>query len=101
MVNRGIETERNVGIFCVNQAVAKGERFDYWSAGAGGYGDPLERPVERVLEDVKDEYVTLPGARAQYGVVIQEIDRRRLRFEVDRAATEQVRAQMRAARAPR
>ena len=101
VVNRGIETERNVGIFCVNQAVAKGERFDYWSAGAGGYGDPLERPVERVLEDVKDEYVTLPGARAQYGVVIQEIDRRRLRFEVDRAATEQVRAQMRAARAPR
>ena len=65
VVNRGTESERNVGIFCVNQAVAKGERFDYWSAGAGGYGDPLERPVERVLDDVKDDYVTLPGAREQ------------------------------------
>ena len=101
VVNRGTESERNVGIFCVNQAVAKGERFDYWSAGAGGYGDPLERPVERVLDDVKDDYVTLPGAREQYGVVVTEIDRRRLGFEVNQAATEQVRAQMRAARASR
>ena len=67
VINRGTETERNIGIFSVNQPVARGERIDFWSAGAGGYGDPLERPVERVLEDVKDEYVTLKGAREQYG----------------------------------
>lgn len=97
VVNRGTETERNIGIFSVNQPVSRGERIDFWSAGAGGYGDPLDRSAERVLEDVKDEYVTLTGAREQYGVVIKEIDRRRLRFEVDRAATEQVRAQMRTA----
>ena len=101
VINRGTETERNIGIFSVNQPVVRGEWIDFWSAGAGGYGDSLDRSTEWVLEDVKDEYVTLQGAREQYGVMIKEIDRRRLQFEVDQAATDQVRAQMRATRAPR
>jgi N-methylhydantoinase B len=34
----------------------------------GGYGDPLERPVKRVQNDVKDGYVTLEQAAQVYGV---------------------------------
>jgi N-methylhydantoinase B len=36
----------------------------------GGYGDPLERDPERVKRDVRDEYVSIEGAKRDYGVVI-------------------------------
>ena len=36
----------------------------------GGWGDPYDREPERVREDVLDGYVTVEGARADYGVVI-------------------------------
>lgn len=36
----------------------------------GGYGDPLERPVEKVQEDVKNGYITLEHAEKDYGVVL-------------------------------
>jgi N-methylhydantoinase B len=36
----------------------------------GGYGDPLERDPELVLGDVLDGYVSIQGARDDYGVVI-------------------------------
>jgi N-methylhydantoinase B len=38
--------------------------------GAGGYGNPLERPSDVVLEDVLDGYVTPEGALVSYGVVV-------------------------------
>ncbi len=36
----------------------------------GGYGDPLERPVEKVRDDVQNGYVTLKQAEKQYGIVL-------------------------------
>ncbi|WP_291054431.1 hydantoinase B/oxoprolinase family protein [Herbiconiux sp.] len=42
----------------------------YITNGAGGWGDPLEREPERVLRDVRDEYVTIEGAARLYGVVV-------------------------------
>ncbi len=36
----------------------------------GGYGDPLERPVESVQSDVKNGYITLEQAEKDYGVVL-------------------------------
>jgi N-methylhydantoinase B len=36
----------------------------------GGWGDPLERPVDEVVEDVKDGYVTLEQAEREYGVLL-------------------------------
>ena len=37
----------------------------------GGYGDPLEREPERVLNDVEDGIVSREEAREIYGVVIE------------------------------
>jgi N-methylhydantoinase B len=37
------------------------------AGGGGGYGDPFERPPERVLEDVRDGKVSIEAAREQYG----------------------------------
>jgi len=40
--------------------------------------------------------MTIAHARETYGVVINEVDRRRLEFEIDEAATAELRASMRA-----
>ena len=38
--------------------------------GGGGYGDPLERETARVLEDVRDGWVSRAAAADIYGVVV-------------------------------
>jgi len=62
------------------------------AAGGGGYGDPLEREVEMVMRDFLNGYVTLRGAREDYGVVIDPKT-----MEVDKAGTESLRRSLRKA----
>jgi N-methylhydantoinase B len=40
------------------------------TATGGGYGDPFERPVEEVQDDVKNGYITLEQAEKDYGVIL-------------------------------
>jgi N-methylhydantoinase B len=47
-----------------------GTTFRLQTGGGGGWGDPLSRDPERVLRDVRDEYVTIAGALRDYGVVV-------------------------------
>jgi len=42
--------------------------------GGGGLGNPLKRPLEKVLEDVRQGYVSVENARADYGVVVELVD---------------------------
>ncbi|MYB11014.1 MAG: hydantoinase B/oxoprolinase family protein [Acidimicrobiia bacterium] len=42
-----------------------------YCGGGGGWGDPFRRPVDAVLADVRNEYVSLEGAARDYGVVIE------------------------------
>jgi N-methylhydantoinase B len=53
--------------------------------GAGGYGDPFQRPVKNVAQDVRRGAVSLESARLDYGVVLSN-------GEVDREATATLRA---------
>jgi N-methylhydantoinase B len=62
-----------------------GERLRYWTTGSGGYGDPQEREVSRVHEDVLDGRVSAAAAAAAYGVVIKD-------ESVDVPATDALRA---------
>ena len=48
----------------------RGELYEAILAGGGGWGDPLEREPERVLEDVVDGKVTADAALFDYGVVL-------------------------------
>lgn len=48
----------------------EGATFRYLSNGGGGWGDPLARPPERVLRDVRNGYVSVAGARRDYGVAV-------------------------------
>jgi len=47
-----------------------GDRVLIDAAGGGGCGHPLERDPQRVETDVQEGYVTLQGAKEDYGVVI-------------------------------
>ena len=48
-----------------------GTTFRYITNGGGGWGDPFSREPERVLRDVRDGYVTIEGARRDYGVAVE------------------------------
>ena len=98
VINHQTEQERNIGIFSVNEPANAGESITFWSAGGGGYGDPMDREPAHVVRDVQDAYVSITAAREQYGVVITEVDRRLLQYEIDQDATEALRKEMRAAR---
>jgi N-methylhydantoinase B len=71
-----------------------GERYAYRYGGGGGWGDPLEREPQKVLEDVLDEYVSEEGARRDYGVVLTGSPKD-LDLAVDEPATRTLRAEMR------
>lgn len=47
-----------------------GERIELETGGGGGWGDPLDRPVELVAADVRGGYVTADRALRDYGVVV-------------------------------
>ncbi|MEE8140555.1 MAG: hydantoinase B/oxoprolinase family protein [Alphaproteobacteria bacterium] len=73
--------------------IKKGDIFRHELAGAGGWGDPLERDTWRVLKDVRNEKVSVEAARGDYGVVIDATT-----MSVDEEATGELRAGMRARR---
>jgi N-methylhydantoinase B len=48
----------------------KGDILRHILAGAGGWGDPFERDPERVVEDVRNEKISLESARRDFGIAI-------------------------------
>ena len=66
--------------------VSKGDVMTFYGPCGGGYGDPLDRPAEKVLEDVLGDFCTVEHARQAYGVVV-DLDTE----TVDMAATEALR----------
>jgi N-methylhydantoinase B len=68
--------------------------FRHEMAGGGGYGDPLDRDPALVREDVLDEKITVPHARAAYGVVFAKGDA----AMVDMGATAALRGERRIGR---
>jgi N-methylhydantoinase B len=69
-----------------------GDVFRHEVAGAGGWGDPLERDPLKVLKDVRNELLSEALARAEYGVVIDSAG-----WTVDEEATARLRSELRLA----
>lgn len=70
-----------------------GETIISISSGGGGYGQPHERDVERVLRDVRDGWISDERARAVYGVVVAQDG------DADQEATQARRAELTASAA--
>ncbi len=63
--------------------------IEFYGPCGGGYGDPLDRSAEQVLEDVLDDFCTIEHARNAYGVVVTK------NLTLDKQATDKLRATMR------
>jgi N-methylhydantoinase B len=68
-----------------------GDIFRLDTPGGGGYGDPLLRPAERVLADIREGLVSPEAAERDYSVVFK---REGSNFVVDAAATRARRAKV-------
>ncbi|WP_421083838.1 hydantoinase B/oxoprolinase family protein [Rothia nasimurium] len=97
-LNKGTDDERFLGSVFSSEPVQAGDTFYRPSAGGGGFGDPLERPAEEVLEDVIDGYVSVERAAADYGVVVSVIDAELDEYSIDGVATAREREFIRANR---
>src|SRR5919204_2165594 len=75
----------------LTMTIRRGDVFRHVLAGAGGWGDPLEREPGAVLRDVRNEFLSAARAKADYGVVI-------VAGKVDAAASTKRRSEIRAAR---
>ena len=84
IVRPGTEREKVTG--AVYEHMQPDEVLVNCSGGGGGWGDPVRRDPEAVLEDVRMEYVSPEAARSEYRVAI-DLER----MEVDEAATKALR----------
>lgn len=91
LLNPDSDEERDIGKIDVLE-MAPGDRLRIGTQGGGGIGDPLDRPIESVITDVKDGLVSVDTARHGYGVVVDSCG------ELDEFATNELRARLREGR---
>ena len=70
MVNPGRSTERVLNPLSEGTVLNNGDVVRVETGGGGGWGDPWEREVERVLSDVLGGFISVGAARDDYGVAI-------------------------------
>jgi N-methylhydantoinase B len=92
ILDYGTPEAKRIDDWAFEHPIGPGRLLFAQSQGGGGWGDPLERTLDAVREDVLDEYITVGGARRDYGVVIDPDT-----LELDREATDRLRAEMRKA----
>ncbi|MGI9336462.1 MAG: hydantoinase B/oxoprolinase family protein [Gammaproteobacteria bacterium] len=90
LLNPGTAREKNLGNTDI-VTLGPGDVLHITSGGAGGWGDPLERPAQAVLMDVRRGFVSGECAESAYGVVVS-------RDAVDEAATRRRRGALAASR---
>ena len=78
---------------CDQIKVKPGDQLIFQTAGGGGWGDPLERDIEKVRVDVVRELVSVRKAASDYGVVCDPET-----SEVDEAPTHALRQRMKESR---
>jgi N-methylhydantoinase B len=101
--------EREVDALADAEPVRAGELIRIRTTGGGGWGDPLDRPYEEVAQDLAWGKISAAGARQDYGVVLTPAGAPDTRGTggaigtggiVDEAASDALRAHLRAARTP-
>ena len=95
VMNPGTPNEKEIRAFSDDNIWKKGDLVRVYTAGGGGWGDPLERGADLVLDDVLDGFVSVEAAQHSYGVVIDPAT-----VIVDQQATETTRKNMHSSRGP-
>jgi N-methylhydantoinase B len=90
VVNPGRSDERRLASMSDGNVLKRGDVLRLETSGGGGWGNPLDRPLERVRRDVAGGFVSAESARTDYGVVIDAAT-----GGVDVPASEHLRAEMR------
>jgi len=93
ILRKGQEIAERIPSKIDNLKVEKGDRIIFRTAGSGGWGDPFDRPAEKVLQDVRHDIMSADRAISEYGVVLTAGG-----DAVDQAATATLREKMRAER---
>ncbi|MBI2760927.1 MAG: hydantoinase B/oxoprolinase family protein [Chloroflexi bacterium] len=70
ILNPGTPNERVLPPIGDDLQVAAGDVLRVATCGGGGWGDPFDRDPEHVRRDVLEGFVTVQGARDDYGVVL-------------------------------
>jgi N-methylhydantoinase B len=83
---RGDGAIEDVPLQAAGTRIAGGERFELCGPTAGGFGDPLLRPIEQVEQDARLGRITIEEAENFYGVVIASGTADRLASEARRDA---------------
>jgi len=94
VLDPGLPTEQKLHAK-LTMTLRRGQVFRHDLPGAGGHGDALIRDLALVAKDLRDGLVTIDGAARDYGVIARGDPP-----EIDIAATETLRTQLRATRKP-
>jgi N-methylhydantoinase B len=73
----------------IGRSLKPGDAYILRSGGGCGYGSPLDRPVEKVEDDLREGYISRQRAQSCYGLVFDAQE------QIDRVATEAMRARLR------
>jgi N-methylhydantoinase B len=74
IINPGTPEEKSLPSRFGDFTLKKGDLLRLERPGGGGIGNPLERARERVLDDVRQGYVSPESAESDYGVAIRKSD---------------------------
>jgi N-methylhydantoinase B len=74
LINPATAEERRLPSRFGDQRLNAGDILRLERPGGGGLGNPLERPPQEVLEDVRQGYVSVARARVDYGVAVNFTD---------------------------
>jgi N-methylhydantoinase B len=89
VVNPGRDDERIIDPVSDGTVVKRGDIVRIITGGGGGWGHPYDRPVEKVLADVEDGFVSIELAAEDYGVIVKGNDASSSECSLDEEATKQ------------
>jgi N-methylhydantoinase B len=93
LLNPGTPSEKDIGKIDV-LTLNYGDVLRIGTPGGAGYGDPLEREPESVVQDIRKGVLTRPHAAREYGVAVNAD------LTIDVAETRRLREELTAARGP-
>jgi len=73
-VNPTTKEEKSLPSRFGDHRLGRNDRIRIERPGGGGLGNPFDRPVEKVLDDLRQGYVTVGRARSDYGVAAQIVE---------------------------